>query len=335
MGAKGDIMATVLERIKIWRDLMRADYTPEDPVIAAGRAAEQFLRTLVESNLKHKGAYCFLGKRVPSMRHRRRFEIDLVVLTKKHLHFLEVKNWSGDLMESGEDLWVQTRRSGEVVESPNLTKYNSEKRDVVVEYLHGKGIELDATYFTQKVIFMNPHLRIDRKIMQNPDVVPADKLDHYLATQRGASYAERFVHSVVEMCLDSEKSSLVLDGLFHAMPKQHFNAAIDALAQLETWDKVVLHGGRVLAGDLLKLIRRPGTVDLKALPSGTRCPVKWTRSKVIGLLQSLFCDIPLGVFKFPDGAIALEPKDNLRFHAAGDEKPSEILMRNVNMVVRG
>lgn len=94
-------MADVVDRLKAWRDLMRADYTPEDPEVAAGRAAEQFLRTLVESNLKHKGAYCFLGKRVPSQRHKRRFEIDLVVLTKKHLHFLEVKNWSGDLVERG------------------------------------------------------------------------------------------------------------------------------------------------------------------------------------------------------------------------------------------
>lgn len=215
------------------------------------------------------------------------------------------------------------------MEYPNLTTYNSEKREVVVEYLRSKDVELDASYFTQKIIFMNPRLRIDRKITENPDVVPANKLAHYLATQRGSSYAERFVHSVVEMCLDSEKSGLVLDGLFHAMPTQHFAAAQEALAKLETWDKAVLHGGRVLAGDALKLFTRSRTVDLKALPSGTRCPVRWTRSKVIGLIQSLVCSAPLGVVRLPDGSIPIQPNvDMLKFHAAGDEKPSEHPMRN-------
>lgn len=334
LGQLGETMASTLERLTQWRDLMRADFTLEIPRVKAGRAAEQFLKTLVESKLKHKGAYCFLGKRVPSHRNQRRFEIDLVVLTKKRLYFLEVKNWSGDLVEAGAN-WIQTRRSGEQVAHPNLTQYNSQKRNVIIEYLQTKGVKLNATYFSQKVIFMNPRLSIDPNIAKNPDVVPADKLKQYLNTQRGSSYAERFVHSVVELCLDSEKSSLVLDGLFHAMRKEDFTAAQEALSILETWDKVVMHGGRVLTGDVLKLITKSETVDLKALPSGTRCPVRWNRSKVMGLIQTMISRYPLGSLRLPECRVVLAPNDILKFHAAGDEKPSELSLRNINMVLRG
>ncbi len=328
-------MTTVLDRLRMWRDLTRADWTPEEPDIEAGREAEEFLRTLVETNLKHKGAYCFLGKRVPSLRHRRRFEIDLVVLTKKHLHFIEVKNWSGELEEVGES-WVQTKRSGEQIEHPNLARYNSEKRDVVVEYLQSKGVKLDATYFAQKVIFMNSRLRIGSSIALRPEIVTPDRLEEYLATQRGASRAERFVHSVVEICLDSEKSSVILDGLFHAMSGGCFAAARDALSGLETWDKVVLHGGRVLSGDALKLYGGSGTLDLKALPSGSSCPVKWNRARIPGLIQSFFLSYPLGTMRLPDNRrVAVRPSDVIKFHAAGDERPSELPMKNIDMVIRG
>lgn len=327
-------MTAVIDRLRLWRDLMRADYTTEEPDVEAGRAAEELLRTLVKTNLKYKGAYCFLGKRVPSQRHQRRFEIDLVVLTKKHLHFIEVKNWSGDLSKVGAK-WIQTRRSGEQVEHPNLAQYNSEKCDVVVEYLQARGVNLDATYFAQKTIFMNPRLRIAPAIAQHPAVVTPHRLGEYLATQRGSSFAERLVHSVVELCLDSDKSSVILDGLFHAMSSNSFATARESLSALETWDKVVLHGGRVLSGDALKLFVGSETVDIKALPSGSRCPVRWNRSKVLGLVQSLFFSYPIGHIHLSGRIVAVKPNDILKFHAAGDEKPSELPMRNINMVLRG
>jgi len=324
----------MLDRLYEWRDLLRAEHTIEDPEVTAGRAAEQFLRTLVETNLKHKGAFCFLGKRVPSRQYRRRFEVDLIVLTKKHLHFLEVKNWSGELSEDGES-WVQIRRNGDHIEHPQLTNYNSQKQQAVVEHLRSHSVELDSTYFSQKVIFINPNLRMSRSIASNPDVVPWNRLNDYIATHKGASYSERFVHSVIELCLDSEKSGLVLDGLFHAMPKSHFVTTREIFSKLETWDKVVLHGGKVLAGDCLKLFTTVSTVDLKSLPSGARCKVSWTRSKIIGLLQALMTGIPLGKIGLPDKRMPINPTDILKFHGAGEEKPSEISMRNINLIIRG
>ena len=191
-------------RLRQWRDLTRIETYSEDPEVIAGRQAEQFLSQIVETNLKWKNAYCYLAKRFPSKKYGRRFEIDLVVLTKKHLHFLEVKNWSGQVISSGSN-WIQIRRNGERIENPNLVDYNSAKQQVVVEFLKERGLTLDKSYFSQMVIFMNPKLILDRVIDKNPFVVPYSRLNKYLASQKGTSFAERMVHSIIEICLDLEK----------------------------------------------------------------------------------------------------------------------------------
>ena len=327
-------MATVHERVSEWRSLQEAQFAVEDPEAIAGREAEQFLRRLIETNLKYKGAYCYLGKRVPSKSMRRRFEVDLMVLTKKHLHFLEVKNWSGEVFEDG-DHWVQVRRSGERLEHPNLVAHNSKKQQAVVEYLQTLGVTLDASYFSQKIIFMNSRLRITPAVASNPYVITASRLAGYLASQRGASYAERFVHSVIELCLDSENSGVVLDGLFHAMRGSDFETVRAALSKLETWDKLVLHGGKVLPGDCPRIATSSETIDTKYLPSGTQCRLVWKRSKTFGLLQSLLTHYPLGCLRLPDRRLPINTTDSLKFHVVGDETPKEILLRDVDMIVRG
>ncbi len=325
---------TTIERLHEWRNIMHAQQIKEDPSIAAGRQAEEFLRVLVETNLKHKGAFCFLGKRVRSKKHKRRFEIDLIVLTKKHLHILEVKNWSGEVVKNGKE-WIQIRRHGDRVSHPNLTRYNSKKQAVIIEYLRSQGVKLKHSYFSQKVIFMNPNLRIAPEIASDPNVVPVQKLDKYLSTQKGTSYAERFIHSVVDICIDSEKSSIILDGLFRSMNKADFQTTQKALSELRTWDKVIFNGGRVVTGDCLKLYTSTNTIKMKSLPSGTRCKVAWNRSKLGGLLQGLLTKMPMGRVKLPDRWLPLETSDAIKFHFAGEESPRNILLRDVDLIVMG
>jgi len=325
------------DRLEEWRDLVGTEPKIEDPEVEAGRAKELVLRALVETNLKHKGAYCFLGKRVPSLQHRRRFEVDLIVLTRKHLHFLEVKNWSGELLERGGN-WVQIRRNGDHIEHPNLTRYNSQKQRAVVALLRSHGVELDSTYFSQKIIFMNPNLHMSSGIAANPDVVPWSRLNDYLEAQKGTSgtpFAERLVHSVIAVCLDSEKSIQVLDNMFHAMPKSCFSRARKIFSGLETWDRAVLYGGKVLAGDCLKLSTSHSMVDLKSLPSGIRCKVSWSRSKIVGFIQALVTQIPLGKIRLADKRLPVRPTDILKFHCAGEQKPREIRMGSVDLIIRG
>ncbi len=327
-------MGIRLENLKEWKNILYTKTAYEDPSVKAGRDAEEFLASMVETNLKYKGAYCYLGKRVPSQKEKRRYEIDLIVLTKKHIYMLEVKNWSGSLVKKGKN-WVQVRNHGKEITNPNLTQYNREKQEIVIEYLKSKNIHLDKKYFSQKVIFMNKNLRLDKKIASDPNVIPYHKLDKYLANQKGTSYSERFLHSVVEFCLDAEKSSIIIDELFDAMNNSTFEKTQKALAKLQTWDKVVLHGGRILTGDALVLKLESKKIRMKSLQSNTEYRLKWNRSKFFGLLQVLLTKISLGKIKLKDGWHKIKTTDTLKFHLAGDPSPVYIPLRDVDLIVRG
>jgi hypothetical protein len=323
-----------IARLNQWRDLSKIETYSEDPEVIAGRQAEQFLMQIVETNLKWKNAYCYLSKRFPSKKHGRRFEIDLVVLTKKHLHFLEIKNWSGEVISSGSN-WIQIRRNGEKIEHPNLVDYNSVKQQVVIEFLRERGLILNKTYFSQLVIFINPNLKLDPVIDENPFVVPYKNLNKYLASQRGVSFAERMVHSMIEICLNLEKSKIVMDGLFHAMPSSYFIKIRDHFMRLGTWDKVGLYGDKVLTGDVLKLFIGKREVDLGMLSPGEKIQLSWTRNKIWGLVKSLATDYSLGTLNMRGERIPIHTKDSMKFHAAGEEKPVKFDLSHIEWILKG
>ena len=327
-------MGIRLENLKEWKNILYTKTAYEDPSVKAGRDAEEFLTSMVETNLKYKGVYCYLGKRVRSHKEKRRYEIDLIVLTQKHIYMLEVKNWSGSLIRRGKQ-WVQIRKNGSEIINPSLTKHNRKKQELVIEYLKSKNINLDKKYFSQKVIFMNKNLRLDKGIASDSDVIPYQKLNSYLANQKGATYTERFLHSVVEFCLDAEKSSIIINELFDAMDKSTFEKTQKALAKLQTWDKVVLHGGRILTGDALVLKLESKVIQMKSLKSNTEYRLKWNRSKTFGLLQALLTKISLGKIKLKDGWHKIKTTDTLKFHLAGDPTPVQIELRDVDLIVRG
>ena len=119
------------------------------------------------------------------------------------------------------------------------------------------------------------------------------------------------------------------------MNKNMFNRTQQLLSGLETWDKVVLHGGRVITGDLLKLYTVAKNIDFKRLPSGTKCKVSWNRSKVLGLAQTLLTKKSLGTIKLPNEKLSISPSDTIKFHFAGEPSPSIIPVKDIEMVIRG
>src|SRR6516162_10915491 len=102
---------SLMERLGTWRALRREQPVSEDPAVQFGRDAELHLRDMVAAHFKHKGAHLFAGRRVPCPRRKMRREIDLIVLTPRMLSLIEVKSWSGELIDRG-DVWLQLRRGG-------------------------------------------------------------------------------------------------------------------------------------------------------------------------------------------------------------------------------
>src|SRR5690606_28386865 len=99
---------SVFDRLREWRKVASTSPMLEDADVLGGREAEHFLNTLVQSRGNFKGAGLFPNKRVPAGNRRR--EIDLIVVTAKRIHVIEIKNWSGSLRVVG-DRWVQVNRN--------------------------------------------------------------------------------------------------------------------------------------------------------------------------------------------------------------------------------
>src|SRR4051794_35880880 len=180
------------KRLADWSEIVATEAVDEDPEVLGGREAERFLNTLVESHFNFEGASLYPNKRVPAGYRRR--EIDLIVVTSKKIHVIEVKNWSGTLRDEG-GLWVQTNRAGRRIEHPDLVADIVEKDSALIEYLNRQGVALEPRlrdkYMVNKVLFMNPKLGIlSGSIARNPDVLVYGRLAGYLDQQRRAGFGE-------------------------------------------------------------------------------------------------------------------------------------------------
>lgn len=323
------------ERLHIWRQLCRVQPLYEDAQVLAGRKAEGFLHQLVRSNLKCKDAHCFIGKRIPSLRDRRRYEIDLIVLTKKQLHVIEVKNWSGELFTRNSQ-WVQRKRNGEEIEHPDLAQYNARKMQALTQYLQDHGVAVPPGFIRQTVLFMHPGLRMSSEIATHPHVIPRAMLDAYLKSQRGSSMAERMLHSVVEACLNMENSKVVLEGLFSALHSSQLKSAVAALSELRTWDRVCFYGGRVEQGDMIGLTINGEYIDLKALSAGEGMDFRWVRGKLWSLVWALLTKWPMGLVKYQGKTMLPDiDTDSIHFHRVGDTEPVTIGLAWLSWLRRG
>lgn len=325
---------TRTDRLNEWRRLGKILPEDEDPEILAGRKAERFLNVIIQSNLKYKGANCFVNKRVPSRTHKRKYEIDLIVLTRKQIHFIEVKNWSGEVYQEGEN-WIQIKRSGERIEHPDFVNHNTFKQKVVIEFLRENGIKIDKSYFIQKVIFMNEKLTIDPRISKNPNVVPHYKIQKYLSRQKGSNWGERVLYSIVEICLAQEKSKIVLDGLFNSLNGNDIRKMKELFLSLPTWDKLSLFGEKIINGDAIKLMINNRSYNLIRLANGERIDFFWTRNKVGGLFKALLFNNSMGHTFINGQKIPISTTDQVLFHKAGEEEPSLFELGNIKYLLKG
>lgn len=322
-------------KLKQWRELIQVMPQSEDPEVIAGRKAEDFLSQIVDSNLKRKGAHCFVGKRVPNQEKACRSEIDLIVLTKKQLHVIEVKNWSGLLTEENGN-WVQHKNDGQKLIFDNLTAHNSSKLRALIGYLNERGVSIAPKHISQKVVFINPRLKMSASIANDPNIIPRSRLDSYLNSQKGASFSERMLHSVIESCTSAEAGSIILDGLFKAMTRKQVKATAKSLSELRSWDLVGLYGGKILQGDARKLCIGRHIIDPAPLPQEATINLFWRRNKVGSLLKSYLLNFSLGKTKIQKQRFVLNPiEDYIRFHKAGHPDISNIPLKQIEWIKRG
>lgn len=327
----------LLDRLRVWRAIAATSPSLEDPEVLAGRRAERFLVSLVQSRENFKGASLYPNKRVPAGGRRR--EIDLLVVTPNRIHVIEVKNWSGSLrVERG--LWIQTNRNHREIEHPDLVADHKDKNAALVAHLRREGARLDpsaqAKYLSNKVVFMNDRLVVqDRAISEHPDVLLASRLDAYLNRQRRSGFGERVLGSIVQWCLDSESADAVVDGCLSGLAPDNVAKIRGAIDRLPTWDSLRYFGSRVECGDLIHVsvggvkLPRASFVDRRAYP------VRWTRNKALGLVKAVTGLGTLGRLDLPDGSRPLSPEDFVFFHRAGEPEPVQVPLLGLDAIILG
>ncbi|PTW99456.1 nuclease-related domain-containing protein [Pararhodobacter aggregans] len=323
-------------RLEIWRDIVSAKREPELDEVTAGRDAEKALRSLVTDHLSWKAASIFHSKRVPRdtrAQSRGRYEIDLVVISPNQISAIEIKNWSGRLRIDG-DRWVQERRNGGEIAHENPLSKNKEKLDCLCAVLESRNIRVPPARVC-RVIFWNKNITVPIEVAKRDEIVMHHELDRFLTTQKATGFAERFLISVLELCLDQEASMIATDGFFKAIPSRDYSAAVETITSLETFDKIELLGGRVISGDLLEIRVGQDRLPLKTMPSGSEVKVVCNRSKVILFLLAILGSAPMISLSHPFSTISISPRDKVLFHQAGEPKPEEIEFGRISRLVRG
>lgn len=326
----------ITSRLEIWRDIVSAKREPELDEVAAGRDAEKALRSLVTDHLSWKAASIFHSKRVPRDPHsqsRGRYEIDLVVISPKQISAIEIKNWSGRLRIDG-DRWVQERRNGDEIAHENPLSKNKEKLDCLCALLEARNIRVPPARVC-RVIFWNKNITVPIEVAKRDEIVMHHELDRFLTTQKASGFAERFLISVLELCLDQEASMIATDGFFKAIPSRDYGAAVEAITSLETFDKIELLGGRVISGDLLEVRVGQDRLPLKTMQSGSEVKVACNRNKVILFFSAILGSAPLISLSHPFSTISISPRDRVLFHQVGEPKPEEIEFSRIVRLVRG
>ncbi|WP_432254746.1 hypothetical protein [Limimaricola sp. AA108-03] len=181
----------------------------------------------------------------------------------------------------------------------------------------------------------NQNVRVPLEVAKRDEVVMHHELKKFLSHQKASGFGERFMMSVLELCLEQEASKIAADGFFSAIQNDDFEAATHAISQLETFDKLKLYGGRVLSGDLLELRANGHSISLKNLPSGKTISVKCRRNKLLLFFAAVLGSSPMICLSEPYQSISVSPCDSVLFHAAGQERPEEFELSRIFSMVRG
>lgn len=331
------------ERLARWRALRNASLYLEDGRARAARRAEVVTGRLVSVHHAVQYGHVFSNKRIPrdvKAAAMGRYETDLLVITPRRVVVLEVKNWSGSLRVQG-DQWVQTQRSGDQLVHQNLLLHNRDKLRVLRQYLLHRGVNLPVERFHQAVVFANPRLDIDPALRVHPAVLEFDSLDAVLGD--GTSAARLMAAKLVEKLVSAEAAKALHLDLLNVIPPAQVKAAAQAIAELRTWDRITLRGGRTLQGDLLWL-RMIGThCPAEVMNRGGAAELYWRRDLIGGFLWVVMDGWPgymQGTIfgdqhRIPRRALPVDQDACLYFHEAGEPKPSIIALTSVERVELG
>lgn len=250
------------------------------PQVEAGDAGEEEFFKKVEPYIRRSDSFIVMNRLLPS----RGGEIDFIILTKKKIHLVEVKNWSGVLVQDpqDEDRWIRfkrfTREEGllkyeQRMETRNQLKVMDEKKERLKQYLFkATGLDIPNEVFKTWVVFMNGrNFSLDEELYMKKNVITLNNLLYTMGRELTEGMTDRLarmiLESLIKLCLreDEEEIQRVKKVLWDEMPQSERSAIQKALEELPTWDYVELKGGRELRGEILEFYLEGKRINLEAL----------------------------------------------------------------------
>lgn len=213
-----------LERLRqVAQNRQRFENAPDTH---AGEDAELQLLQSIEGCIEAVGGEGYWrvwrGVRVPAKKGRQT-EIDFVVSTHAQVFLIELKNWSGQLELDGDTL-VQIRRyEGGIVRHGDLMR-KMDQREVALRAWVEQTMRT-APPIERRILFYNPRLQMS-----------GDVRSYFGGAVASAS---EWLQELSEL---RRSSTPVSDEM------ARFHKAMD---QLGSWDRLELHGGKQLVGDIL------------------------------------------------------------------------------------
>lgn len=150
----------IRSRLQEWVSVRSVRPVSEDAAALAGEDGERRIIALLENSRELKDAFIFAGRRVPKTKDHRlipsnRSEIDIILLSHKAIHVIEVKNWSGVITPGeSEDVWIREKRDGTVTHVQNPVLANKAKAWSLLQFLRSKHIPIQDEWVTDHLFLV-------------------------------------------------------------------------------------------------------------------------------------------------------------------------------------
>lgn len=271
------------------------------------------------------GGKAYVGLRIPDSETSTRQHVDVVLVTKREVMVVAVRNFSGHVASEGGN-WACTsdkKHKPEVFPDPVLEV--ARQVEIIESYLELRGISLPKGCLMGKVILPNPNCRPAYSISFQPEVISFDKwveLKSELKPQISSWFKEVFHGSKGEAHNDWHQ-------------KLHFT-----LNTTPMWDRLEFKGAKSILGEFIEF--KGNAEDLQALRHVNRSKVGQfivQKPSLFGLGRSRLSimysprdlrDNAAEAYEWKD--VDVKPSTEVLFQSLDSKKPRKFKLSSVSSV---
>ena len=295
--------------------------------VSAGRRAELQMAAVLDSRLKNTGFEYVAGLRIPHQKRRR--EIDVVITTPKEIWLVELKNWSGFVNLDGHNV-VQHRSGGRgVVDHGRLLGDLRAKERALRTYLRRSLDEVPPTWTVLVFCIDSVGLHEDLVATDDMDVV---RLREFLSALPTPPPAPGPIWGSLRRLLGLSKADSDDSGQKKiCAATEPIRQARQVLADLGTWDMMLMYGGQIVSGDIIDF----SVDELGDRDRFQRLEVDVPRNYLHAYRSDLGIQATAVERSGATERIELDYSDHIRFHCAGQPKPQTFDLRHIEAISFG